>query len=363
MGNSSLSIPPNVLQDKSLTPAQKLILSLFSKKQKLYSLEIAKGLGTRRSEIRDDLQQLVDSQRLFESNGNGRVSYSTVKGFEFNPGEIRVADTDINTTLTSNKKDIYMSSRHSSFFETSNYLKNTLNQSSLKVFYAFEDKVALAIQYWFDSGGVRHREHTKTFDRCINSLSKLFKGEYFCEVPDAYLYKSLLAKHKKFDLEDWMTSLDNYNLALTSPAHQPAFKEKSLALRKKISLPLYIYNPFNKFEKSFFLKYLEPPELIHAEVIKHKKFTQALIAAFSDHTFQIQPQEPEIVRAANMFGDICKQYSVKHVSLYDTAKVLPQFVKSHFEGRIFKPNWLSTDWFRVEFEYYLDRQGLINLHN
>ena len=360
-----LSVPPNLLQDQSLNPTQKLILSSFSKKPKQYSLEIAKRLGTRRSNIRDDLQKLVEMRRLFESNGNGRVAYSTSKGFEFNPGEIK-NEGDLEDVIT-NLEDVNAPRRRYSISErnTKNGLKDIINQSNYKFFNSFEDKAALAMQYWLDFGGVRHREHTKVFNQSIDDLIKLFKGEFFDNVPDAHLYRGLLAKHKKFDLEDWKTSLENYKLSLISPAHYPPNKEKAIAYSKKLSLPKYIYNPFNHkgTTKSFFLQFLEPPKLIHAEVVKYKKLTQALIAAFNEYKFQIQPLEPELIRAANMIGDLCKKYCLKHVSLFDTAKILPQFVKNHFEGRVFKPNWLSTDWFKVEFEYYLDRQGLINLNN
>jgi hypothetical protein len=322
-----------------------MILTFLRNNGANFSLNIAKGIGTRRSVIKEELNELITKQRMFASNGNQRVMYSLSHSFDFKTsGELLP------------EKEVLCSSR-------SEELRNNININNKNTIPPFEDQAQLAINYWEKNGFKKHRLGTKIRAKGFNLLKNLFAGKAFSIVPDTVIPNPLLNKRRKFSLEDWKTAIDNYLLSLSSPAHYPVNKEKALAYRKKLSLNDFIYNGFAKEgrTRSLFLQYLDGPTLIHTEVAIYKKLTTSLTKQFPKTNFRLKPTESQIIAVANVYGKIIKEYEWKYPSPATAASTLIEFIETKY-GQRYNPNWMTAKWFKFELENYLDRQGLINIH-
>jgi hypothetical protein len=56
-----------------------------------------------------------------------------------------------------------------------------------------------------------------------------------------------------------------------------------------------------------------------------------------------------------------KEYEWKYPSPATAASTLIEFIETKY-GQRYNPNWMTAKWFKFELENYLDRQGLINIH-
>jgi hypothetical protein len=352
MSSGSLNIPSKFLEDKSLSPAQKIILSYISQNQNSYLPNIAKGIGTKRSIIQDEIKQLVDQNKLFTSNGNGRVKYSTIKGLGI----------ESNPITNSNHETIYSFSKKN-YTTTKN---NNIKQSKGKLLYSFGigDSAVKAVEYWIANGGVKHRAGSNVYERSIESLIKLFSGTAFKHVHDSTIYNPKINKLKKFNLTDWMSAIDHLNLATTEKKYKPYNKDSLIKYRKTLQLPIFIYNPFSKegVTRSMFLKYVKGPELLHQEKEIYPELTNILSKAFSKANLNLKPNSAQIVSIANKLPPLAKRHNWKWVSKADAVKVFMQFIMDHFGSLRYSPYYMTSSWFIFEFEKHLDRQGLITLY-
>jgi hypothetical protein len=351
MSKQNFVIPQDLLEDKTLTPSQKMILTFLKNNGANFSLNIAKGIGTRRSVIQEELNALVKQQRAFVSNGSQRAKYSLSPSFDFETSSTVVPEGKLLSSLRSKLQN--------------NNNINKSNSSSLrsKLLSRFEAMANQAIQYWFNHGGVKHRVGSGRYKKSIELLTLLFEGKAFDLVPDSVIPNPLLNKRKKFSLEDWKTAIDNYNISLESPAHLPINKERAKAYQKKLALPTFIYNSFAKEgnTRSMFLQYLDGPKLLHTEVAIYKKLTTSLTKQFPKTNFRLKPTESQIIAVANVYGKIIKEYEWKYPSPATAASTLIEFIETKY-GQRYNPNWMTAKWFKFELENYLDRQGLINIH-
>lgn len=372
MSLSILPIPSDLLQEKSLNSTQKLILSFTSTKSKLYGLEIAKFIGSKHSQIRDDLKSLVDQGYLTSSNGQGRVSYSLDDGsYVLNLDQGLVDATlpplDQEAKLLHNSPPKGLITSEGKTLELSRsdsergLPKEVINNNSR--FEVAHKNVEKAFNYWLDRGGMKHRSGSKTYNESLDKITELFSGTAFRDVPDTVIPKPKLHKIKKFTLEDFKTSLDNYILSLESPAYKPASKARPLAYRKALSLTHFVYNPWVKEgrTRSLFLQYLEPPELISKETARHPKLTKQLAIKISNLNLRSNPLPPTIIAAANIFGDLLGKYKYRINSVADTAEFLTEFIEKEIGKSRFERHWLISDWFMFKFEKWLGRKGIINL--
>jgi hypothetical protein len=350
VSNRDFKIPSNLLEDKTLTPTQKMILTLFKNKQNLHSLDIAKGLFTRRKIIQDEINDLVERDRLYVSNGTNRVSYATIKGFDF----------ESNPVTSIEDSTICLRSKHKNNNNNKSNSSNKILQS--KIFICHRDMIVLAFKYWVDWGGTKHREGSGAYKNGMEMLDKLFKGKAFNHVRDDTIPRPLINKRLKFSLEDWQTSLDNVKIACESVAHRPVKKGKLRNYVKKIGVSNFIYNPFGKegYQRSLFLQFLQTPQLIHSEVAIYKKLTTSLTKQFENANLRLQPTESQIIAAANIYGKIIHDYEWKYPSSATAARTFIEFIQSKY-GKRYNPNWMTATWFKFELENYLDRQGLINI--
>jgi hypothetical protein len=361
MSVSILPIPSDLLQEKSLNSTQKLILSFSSTKTKLYGLEIAKFIGSKHSQIRDDLKSLVDQGYLTSSNGQGRVSYSLDDGSYVLPPldqEAKLLDNSPQKGLiTSEGKTLELSRSDSD----RGLPKEVIKEDSR--FEVAHENVQKAFTYWLDRGGQKHRSGSQVYQQSLDKITELFYGTAFRDVPDTVIPQPKLHKLKKFTLEDFKTSLDNYILSLESPAYKPASKARPLAYRKALSLTHFIYNPWVKEgrTRSLFLQYLEPPDLISKETARHPKLTKQLAIKIGDLNLRSNPVPPTIIAAANIFGDLLGKYKYRINSVASTAELLPEFIEKEIGKSRFERHWLISDWFMFKFEKWLGRKGIINL--
>lgn len=116
--------------------------------------------------------------------------------------------------------------------------------------------VRKAIEYWNAiPEQTTHQPGSKIYGKIVQSLERLFDGSLF-----AYDENGLDEYHgRKFTLEEFKQSVDNYLIACRSEAHYP--KDKSIF--KRISLCNWLYNYFSPHKtKSLFIKYLTPPKKI-----------------------------------------------------------------------------------------------------
>jgi hypothetical protein len=349
MKSKSLLVPSDIRFDQNLNPNQKLILSLLSTEPKMFALNIAKGLGTKRSEIRDDLEALVNQHRVITTNGGNRVAYSRSKGFGYVGSEIKPAlpaTSSLRIKLQNNNTSI-----------NKNYSFN-----KLKLLVAVEDYPYFAFEYWVDNGGIQHKRNSKIFANSMDLLEKLFKGKAFTNVPNQTIPNPLLNKTKVFDLEDWKTSIDNLNLAITSVAHRPANKQGLINYKKKLTLSAFIYNPFGKegSNRSMFLRYVEPVERLHTEVSRYKKLNRQLTKAFDRTTLHHPPIEEHIISASNKYGDFISKYQMKR-PVADLADLFVEFLDKNFSKRKFKSHWITQPWWFEKLEYWFDQKGLIRI--
>ena len=365
MKSKSLLVPSDILHDQNLNLHQKLILSLLSTVPKMFALNIAKGLGTRRSSIRDDLEALVNQERLVTTNGGKRIAYSKSKSFDL------LLDSSSVEPL---KKAIITSERSEEVIKTKERKENKRKENTkrkekkekkeshhLKLFPDLDDKVNCAFDYWVERGGRKHREGTDVLKNSFDLLGQVFSGTAFTNIPDSVLPSPKLNKTKIFDLEDWKTSIDNYILSLTSHAHYPESKASAIAYRKKrLNLNGYIYNAFAKEgnTRSFFLKYLEPPNLIHTEVSIYKKLNRQLTKAFDRITLHQPPTPAQIISASNRYGKIIAKYQMRG-AVADLATLFTDFIKEHWDERKFNPNWMVSDWWDDKLIRWLHKKGLI----
>ena len=367
MSPEILNLPSDLLQNRSLNSNQKLILSLTSTQPKMYSLDIAKSLGTKRSQIQDDLQELVDQGYLSPSNGSGRVAYTLQEGsYVLDQGTEETLDIAKPVPDATSKSGYYtyevsMFNSNSKELDKSNSNSNEL-EDRVRVTTLGLD-VELAYDYWTDRGGRKHRANSAARVASFELLKQLFSGTAFKFVPDAMIPNPLLNKTKRFDLNDFKTGIDNYIMSLTSPAHYPKSKAASLRYRKKLSLRDFIYAPFARegTSKSLLLRYLDPPKLINNEVIKFPKLTKCLIKAFKRAGFKRSPTESQITSAANTFGAMIKRHQMKYASIASTAQLFTEFIENKMDLARFEPRWITAEWLHFKFEKWLDRKGLINL--
>ena len=362
MSLSILPIPSDLLQEKSLNSTQKLILSFTSTKTKLYGLEIAKFIGSKHSQIRDDLKSLVDQGYLTSSNGQGRVSYSLDDGSYVLPS----LDQEAKLLHNSPPKGLISSSEGKTLELSRSDSERGLPKEEVinnNPFLDAHENAQKAFTYWLDRGGMKHRPGSQVYQQSLDKITELFSGTAFRDVPDTIIPKPKLHKIKKFTLEDFKTSLDNYILSLESPAYKPASKARPLAYRKKLSLCYFIYNPWVKEgrTRSLFLQYLEPPELISKETARHPKLTKQLAIKISNLNLRSNPLPPTIIAAANIFGDLLGKYKYRINSVADTAEFLTEFIEKEIGKSRFERHWLISDWFMFKFEKWLGRKGIINL--
>lgn len=363
MKSKSLSVPSNILLDQSLNLNQKLILSLVSTEPKMFALNIAKGLGTRRSTIQDDLKELVDQSRLVITNGGNRVAYSKSNNFDL---RLRSSVQPEKAVLTSerSKKERDKEKRKELKRKENTKRKEKKEKKKeslyLKLFYNLEDKANIAFDYWVERGGRKHKEGTGVKKNSFDLLSQIFSGTAFTYIPDSVIPNPLLNKTKIFDLEDWKTSIDNYMLSLTSHAHYPISKATALSFRKNLNLNTYIYNPHAKEgnTRSFFLKFLNPPNLIHVEVARYPKLQRQLTKAFDRITLHFPPTPAQIISVSNKYGEIISKYQMTD-SVADLANLITEFVKGYWDERRFNPNWMVSEWWDDKLIRWLDKKGLI----
>lgn len=355
MADSSLIIPSKYLLDKSINPTQKLILSFISKNQNSYLLNISKGIGIRSATIKDEIKGLVDSNRLFSTNGKGRAKYSTVKGFNFASNPITIPDTGL-------------SSKHTCILRSNilNNFKDSYYQSKDKLISAFGigESAVKAIDYWSDNGGMKHRVGSANYEESVDLLMKLFNGKAFRYVDDDKIPEPKINRRRKFNLLDWMTAIDNLNISLTDPRYKPYNKDKAKAWRKKLTLPKFIYNPFAKDgqSKSRFLICLKGPQLLEQEKDLNPELTRALTNLFKKSNLKLKPNIAQIVSIANKLPLLAKKHNWRWVSKGDAAHVFIDFIDHQFGTIRFRPYYMSAPWFITEFENYLDQQGLITLY-
>jgi hypothetical protein len=72
---------------------------------------------------------------------------------------------------------------------------------------------------------------------------------------------------------------------------------------------------------------------------------------------------PQIVAAANMFGDLLKKYKYRTNSIASTAELLPEFIEKTQDKVRFEGKWIAQRWFAIKFEKWLGRKGIINLED
>ncbi len=353
MSSGSIKIPSKFIKDTSLSPAQKIILSYISENQNSYLLNIAKGIGTRRTLIESEIKQLVDQNRVFTSNGTGRVKYSTIKGLGFEANSV-----DEKATSSFSKEKLHTTKKSKLRIKNNNYNYN------LNLKYGSGELAIKAVEYWTNNGGMKHRMGTATYEKSIELLIKLFEGKAFKQVPDDAIPFPKLNKIKKFSIEDWMSAIDHLNIAMTDPRYKPYNKEKALKWRKKLTLPTFIYNPFGREgqSRSMFLVYVKGAELLNQEKEIYPEFTRELTKAFDRIALQLRPHPTQIISIANKLPLLAKKHRWKWVSKSDAAKVFTDFIVNHFGELRFSPFYMSAPWFIFEFEKYLDQQGLITLY-
>jgi hypothetical protein len=365
MSPEILNLPAELLQNKSLTSNQKLILSLTSTQTEMFSLEIAKSLGTRRSNIQHDLEALVEQGYLASSNGSGRVSYSLQDGTyvitqpfdQAKPVQYRALKKGSNTLRS---KVSYINNNNSRRELSKIIINNNTNRAREHSVRA--GSAESAYMYWLNSGGRKHRETSESYKTTMGMLEKLFLGKAFEFVVPQVIPNPILNKVKIFTLDDFKTSLDNYLLSVNSPAHQPANKTMALKFRKKLALSNFIYSTWGKEgrTRSMFLQYLEPPKLICIEQSRYEKITKALTKAFGTVPLSLPPHQPAIIAAANKYGDLIKKHKWRYQSYPEVARYFIEFVETKNLSN-FSTNWLSVNWFYVDLEKFLDRKGLISL--
>jgi hypothetical protein len=229
--------------------------------------------------------------------------------------------------------------------------------------YFLEGQVKDAYQYWVERGSRKHRAGTEILKKSLEQVFKLFSGTAFKHVDNLLIPQPLLNKSRKFTIEDFKTSLDNYIMALESPTHYPINKDGAIKQRKKLPLSEFIYNPWVKegSTRSLFLKYLEPPKLISNIVTAYPKLTKQLAIKINAMNLRSSPLPNTIIAAANIFGDLLKKYEYRSDSPASTAELLPEFIEKEIGKSRFERHYLISDWFMFKFEKWLGRKGIINL--
>ena len=380
MSPTVLPIPSDLLQNKSLTSNQKLILSLTSTKDKFYGLEIAKSLGTKRSQIQNDLDTLVSQGFLASSNGQGRIAYSLQDG-SYVVNTQQNIDIAVNSAV-SLKRLTYTSERSEEVYKTckqditarpdprprppayKELLRGYAPAYKELLRGQANEQVDLAYEYWGKRGFRKHREGTAVLKESLHMLSELFTGQAFKHVPETVIPDPLLNKTRVFSLEDFQTSLDNYIMSIESPAHYPTSKTAAIKFRKNLSLSQFIYNKFayEGSARSLFLKYLQPPQLIHREISINPKLSRQLELAFDRSKIRYKPNQSQIITASNTYNKLLQNNPMPHVPVADKAELLVTFIEKEIGLSKFEPHWVVSGWLHIKFEKWLNRQGYINLN-
>jgi hypothetical protein len=91
------------------------------------------------------------------------------------------------------------------------------------------------------------KEYTKTYQTIIKTIRKLHRGTFFSDKSGFEQYVN-----KRFTTEQIESSIENFALSL-DPDYYPVNKE----YLKNCSLSDFFYNSYHKYQKSYFLYYLE----------------------------------------------------------------------------------------------------------
>ena len=113
------------------------------------------------------------------------------------------------------------------------------------------------MSFWSESGLVRHREGTKTYEESCRMIEKLSRGTLFkgTHCPEGF--------NRLFTRKDFIVAIKNFALAALNLDYEPTNSYKDHLA--KTSLKDFLYNPYcsSKENISLFLKYLsESPKLV-----------------------------------------------------------------------------------------------------
>lgn len=218
----------------------------------------------------------------------------------------------------------------------------------------------LAIDYWNNIPNQRiHKPGTKTYQRTVDYLERLFEGHFF-DLDNNGLLKYA---RRKFTLDDIKLSLQNFSTACKSPSHHPIDK----SIFKKMNFADWIYNPYSPYKcKSLFIKYLEPPKRIQAKS-NVKCHSDPMLKAFKRHydkdltAADLDQTKKALNKLLDIWKKIPKQFThttlPSNLNQQTMVKLLLTFCEEtldYFSIRLF-----SQDWFWTNFNRYLIEQGYL----
>lgn len=371
-----LTIPHDILSDKNLNPHQRLIVSALSEEPRMFYGEIAKRICTERKDVKKELGELVNLKIVHVSNGDQRPEYSIKRGLGFVGSEIHTVDPlkerekkekERSKEKEKREKEItlFKKKRNSALIPSGH---KATDRAESKLFLDVEDKITLAFNYWVNNGGIKHKYGSKEYNNSIRSLRKIFEGIMFINIPDSNINSPLLNKTRTFQLEDWYTSIDNFNLAVVDFAYEPKSKNSITAYRKKVKLWQYIYNPFSQSsKKSSFLFFLESLKLASTVESIYPKLQEVLEITYRESGLQI-PDNPDFLKvASNNLGNIIKQsrqdeeylWTLYKESKTQVCELFMDYLTNEIKDFHFK--MLTSKWlYDTRLRNWLSKKGVIN---
>jgi len=160
------------------------------------------------------------------------------------------------------------------------------------------------VEYWESLGLHKTARDTKTFADSIRSLRKILRGTLF--------------KGCTYTLDDMKTSIVNFSLSAFDEMYEPSNPEQKKRI-SKMSFSDFLYNPFSKSERSFFLIYLNSP----------KQSTRVVEDKFPELTKTFKKIYEE-----KLLGDIHPSYSESEESCFRLSAIRTNEFFSKHRGKM-----------------------------
>lgn len=133
------------------------------------------------------------------------------------------------------------------------------------------EKVKPYLEVWRAAGLHVPGENTKRFEQSIESLKKLISGRVFQQTEFSHLARP-------YSLDDWTKAVWNFQTAAIDPSYYPSNKKPLLSMTPNE----FIYNPFNKQQRSCFVYYYSnsPQSITPLYKDDHPEMTNLLIRCY-----------------------------------------------------------------------------------